>query len=53
MHQNLFMGTSQIPRGLPVNPWLIEPSTFCKVPDIFEMYVVKLVISESDKSSPG
>ena len=35
----------QIPGGLSVNSWLIEPSTLCEVPGIFDMCVVNMVVS--------
>ena len=35
----------QIPGGLSVNSWLIEPSTLCNIPGIFDMCTVTLVIS--------
>ena len=38
----------QIPGGLSVNSWLIEPSTLCEVPGIFDMGVVNMVVPNLD-----
>ena len=36
-HRQINSPKPQIPGGLSVNSWLIEPSTLCNIPGIFDM----------------